>query len=137
MQLVLALLALLSWSTAAEAREQRIAVSLVASTAKPEPGSTITLGLRFQPKAGWHGYWSNPGDSGLPPQVEWTAPGGLTFGPLRHPAPTILRVAGITSNVHAGEHILLSTVGVPASVAPGTRLRVKANVSWLACSDSL
>ena len=137
MQLVLALLALLSWSTAAEAREQRIAVSLVASTAKPEPGSTITLGLRFQPKAGWHGYWSNPGDSGLPPQVEWTAPGGLSFGPLRHPSPTILRVAGITSNVHAGEHILLSTVGVPASVAPGTRLRVKANVSWLACSDSL
>ena len=69
MQLVLALLALLSWSTAAEAREQRIAVSLVASTAKPKPGSTITLGLRFRPKAGWHGYWSNPGDSGLPPQV--------------------------------------------------------------------
>ncbi len=80
MQLVLALLALLSWSTAAEAREQRIAVSLVASTAKPEPGSTITLGLRFQPKAGWHGYWSNPGDSGLPPQVEWTARGGLYHG---------------------------------------------------------
>ena len=43
MQLVLALLALLSWSTAAEAREQRIAVSLVASTAKPKPGSTITV----------------------------------------------------------------------------------------------
>lgn len=137
MQLVLALLALLSWSTAAEAREQRIAVSLVASTAKPKPGSTITLGLRFRPKAGWHGYWSNPGDSGLPPQVEWTAAGGLTFGALRHPAPTILQVAGIASNVHAGEHILVSSVRVPASVAPGTRLPVKASLSWLACSDTL
>jgi thiol:disulfide interchange protein/DsbC/DsbD-like thiol-disulfide interchange protein len=137
MRFVLALLALVSWSFAAEAREQRIALSIVASTAAPKPGSTITLGLRFKPQPGWHGYWTNPGDSGLPPQVEWTGPAGLTFGSLRHPAPTILRVAGITSNVHAGEHMLLASVRVPSSIAAGTKLPVKANVSWLACSDTL
>jgi len=137
MRFLLTLLALLLWPGQAETRAQRIAVSLVANTEQPKPGSTVVLGLRFQPQAGWHGYWTNPGDSGLAPQVEWTAPAGLKFGRLQHPAPTILRVAGITSYVHAGEHVLLTSVRVPASLAAGTKIPVKAALSWLACSDSL
>ena len=134
---LLTLLALLLWPAQAEAGAQRISVSLVASTEQPKPGSTVTLGLRFRPQAGWHGYWTNPGDSGLAPQAEWIAPAGLKFGLLQHPAPTILRVAGITSYVHAGEHVLLTTVRVPASVGAGTKIPVKAALTWLACSDSL
>lgn len=137
MRLLLVLLALLAWPAQTEARSQHIRASLVASTEEPRPGSTVSIGVRFQPEAGWHGYWTNPGDSGLAPQVAWTAPAGLKFGPLQHPAPTILRVAGINSYVHAGEHVLLSSVHIPASIAPGTRLPVKATLNWLACSDSL
>lgn len=137
MRLLFTLLALLLLPAQAQARSQHIAVSLVASTEEPRPGSTITLGVRFQPRAGWHGYWTNPGDSGLAPQVEWTAPAGLKFGPLQHPAPTIVRVAGINSYVHAGEHVLLSSVRIPTSAAPGSKLPVKASLNWLACSDSL
>jgi thiol:disulfide interchange protein/DsbC/DsbD-like thiol-disulfide interchange protein len=137
MRLLLVLLALLAWPPEAEARDQHIRASLVASTEEPRPGSTVTIGVRFQPEAGWHGYWTNPGDSGLAPQVAWGAPPGIKFGPLRHPAPTILRVAGINSYVHAGEHVLLSSARIPASIAPGTRLPVKATLNWLACSDSL
>ena len=36
--------------------------------------------------------------------IKWEATPGLRFGPLLHPAPTLLKVAGITSYVHAGEH---------------------------------
>ena len=137
MRLLLVLLAILSWSAQAEARSQHIRASLIASTEEPKPGSTVTIGIRFQPEAGWHGYWTNPGDSGLPPQVEWSAPAGLKFGRLEHPAPTILRVAGINSFVHAGEHVLLSSARIPASIAPGTKIPIKAALNWLACSDSL
>lgn len=137
MRLLLVLLAVLSWSAQAEARSQHIRASLIASTEEPKPGSTVTIGVRFQPEAGWHGYWTNPGDSGLPPQVEWSAPAGLKFGPLQHPAPTILRVAGINSFVHAGEHVLLSSARIPASIAPGTKIPIKATLNWLACSDTL
>lgn len=137
MRLLLAFLALLLWPSLAKAQGSRIAVSLVASTAEPRPGSTITLGLRFVPKAGWHGYWTNPGDSGLAPAADWSAPKGMTFGTLQHPAPTILSVAGITSYVHAGEHVLLTTVRVPASLAAGEKLPVRAALEWLACSDTL
>ena len=137
MRLLVTLLALLLWSGQAEARSQHISVSLIADTLEPTPGSTVTLGLRFQPDSGWHGYWTNPGDSGLAPEAHWKAPAGLKFGSLQHPAPTILRVAGISSYVHAGEHVLLSTVRIPASIPAGTKLPIKADLNWLACSDSL
>ena len=137
MRLLLTLLALLLFPAQAEARTQRIAASLVVSTEAPKPGTTITLGIRFQPQAGWHGYWSNPGDSGLAPAVDWDAPAGLSFGPLQHPAPTVFRVAGINSFVHAGEHVLLSSVRIPQSIAAGTKFPVKAALNWLACSDTL
>ena len=31
---------------------------------------------------GWHGYWLNPGDAGLPMDVQWQLPKGFTVGPL-------------------------------------------------------
>ncbi|WP_114228601.1 MULTISPECIES: protein-disulfide reductase DsbD family protein [Sphingomonas] len=136
MRLLLALILLL-WPAAAMAREQHIAVSLLTSSDEPQAGGTITFGLRFQPQPGWHGYWTNPGDSGLAPQVVWSASGGLRFGPLRHPAPTILHVAGITSFVHAGSHVLLTSVHVPTSLGTGSSVPASAAISWLACSETL
>lgn len=124
-------------SARADAVSGHIAVSLLASTEQPRPGGTVLLGIRLVPDKGWHSYWSNPGESGLAPTVDWQAPSGLRFGPLLHPAPSLLNVMGITSYVHEGEHVLLSRVQVSRSMAPGTPLPIDAQVTWLACSASL
>jgi len=115
----------------------RVAVSLHAESTQPAPGRTTMLAIRFKPDAGWHGYWSNPGDSGLPPAVKWAAPSGVRIGPLQHPAPEILRVAGMTSFVHGGQHVLLAPMQVPASLKPGDALAVRGDLDFLICSDSL
>lgn len=132
---------LLGWLGSAGAFAQsssaHISASLLTSTERPRPGETFLVGLRLTPQKGWHSYWSNPGESGLAPTVEWQSPDGLSFGPLQHPAPTLLKVLGITSYVHAGEHILLSRVRLNSSVATGTQLPVEARVNWLECSESL
>jgi DsbC/DsbD-like thiol-disulfide interchange protein len=107
---------------------------LLAETAAPKPGGTTLVGFRFTPKPGWHGYWSNPGDSGIAPTVRWTAPEGVSFGPLLHPAPTLISAGGIDSFVHEGPHVLLSRMTVGRSVAPGTPIAVKADLSWAACT---
>lgn len=107
---------------------------LIAETAAPKPGSTILVGFRMTPREGWHGYWSNPGDSGIAPSVEWTAPKGVTFGPLLHPAPTLLTADGISSFVHEGPHVLLSRMTLPASLPPGTAIPVEVRLSWAACN---
>lgn len=107
---------------------------LVAETLQPRPGSTILLGFKLAPKAGWHGYWSNPGDSGLVPTASWSAPAGVTIGPLLHPAPTLISDSGIDSFVHDGPHILLARMKVPASVSRGTAIPIKATLNWAACT---
>ena len=116
---------------------QHIDVNLIAESTAPKPGHTQFVGLQMTPQPGWHGYWSNPGEAGLAPTVKWTAPAGVRFGPLQHPAPTLLKVQGLTSFVHAGPHVLVSRMTVDHDLQPGTKLPITANVSWAACSDKL
>ena len=108
---------------------------LIAASATPAPGSSsILVGIRMTPRPGWHGYWSNPGDSGIAPTVRWSAPKGVTFGPLLHPAPTLLTADGMSSFVHGGRHVLLSRLRIARSVAPGTAIPITAALSWAACT---
>jgi DsbC/DsbD-like thiol-disulfide interchange protein len=107
---------------------------LIAETLEPAPGSTVLVGIRMTPRAGWHGYWSNPGDSGIATTVRWSAPGGVSFGPLLHPAPSLLSEEGIDSYVHEGDHILLARMSMPESLPEGTAIPLVADLSWAACT---
>lgn len=134
----LALFASLAHPAAAEAAKQRfIDVELIAEATQPKPGGTTLVALRMIPKPGWHSYWSNPGDAGFPTVVDWKAPRGVRFGPLRHPAPSLIQVAGMTSYVHEGPHVLLAQMSLDHDIPPGTAIPVTADVSWAACSEKL
>lgn len=122
---------------ASAARPGYIEVRLIASSLSPKPGQAIWLGLEMKPKPGWHGYWSNPGESGLAPVVKWAGPRGVRFGPLQHPAPTLLRTMGLTSYVHSGPHMLLARMTVDPNLPVGTVLPIAADLKWAACSDKL
>jgi DsbC/DsbD-like thiol-disulfide interchange protein len=115
----------------------RAQITLLSETDQPRPGLSFLLGIRFTPAAGWHTYWSNPGDSGIPPTVRWKSPDTLHFGPLLHPAPSLLRVAGMRSFVHAGQHILLVRVRADSRIRAGTTLPMVASLTWATCSASL
>jgi DsbC/DsbD-like thiol-disulfide interchange protein len=119
------------------ARPHYIAANLIADSVVPRAGGTVLVGLEMTPRPGWHGYWSNPGESGLAPVVKWSAPRGIEFGPLQHPAPTLMRVMGMTSYVHAGPHVLLTRVTLDRSLPAGTVVPIVADVTWAACSDRL
>ena len=123
-----------SVATAAADPDRYMPVRLIVESYAPKPGSSILIGLRMTPKPGWHGYWSNPGDSGIAPTVRWSAPAGVTFEPLKHPAPTLLTAGGISSYVHEGEHILLSRMTVPRTIASATPIPIEADLSWAACT---
>ena len=129
---VLALVATPAFAAADPARY--MPGELVAESLSPAPGSTIIVGFRFTPKPGWHGYWSNPGDSGIAPSVRWSAPSGINFGPLLHPAPTLISAGGTASFVHDGPHILLTRMSVARSIPAGTAIPVEARLSWAACT---
>lgn len=124
-------------SASAQGNGSEVSVTLLSSTDRPRPGQTFLVGFRMIPKVGWHTYWSNPGESGIPASVRWQAPRELQFGAILHPAPTILNVAGMTNYVHAGEHVLLSRISVSSALKPGTALPIKARLIWATCSESL
>src|SRR5688572_10076336 len=97
------------------------------------PGGEVELAIVMHTRPGWHGYWLNPGDAGLPMTIDWQLPPGAGLGPLRFPVPDKLLVAGIVNYVYERDHALLTRLKVPAD-AKG-RLHLRADAQWLACTD--
>jgi thiol:disulfide interchange protein len=114
-----------------------IAASLIPESAVVVPGGTVTLALTMRPSPGWHGYWKNPGDSGMETQIAWQLPAGLTAGPIQYPVPGRLIVAGLMNYVYEGDYAQLIELRVPADLAPGTRLPIRARVEYLACTSEI
>lgn len=115
---------------------ERVRAELVAHA--PEgvaPGQPLWLGLSIAHQPEWHTYWKNPGDSGLPTQLEWQLPAGLEAGAIAWPLPEIIRV-GPLANYGYEDRLLLP---VPVQVAPdfkapdGDTLTIRLHASWLVC----
>lgn len=127
----------LAAAPAAAQQARHLDASIHVQSQEPAPGTTTRLAVRMVPETGWHGYWTNPGDSGLSVEAAWTTPTGVKIGQLEHPAPTLLRLGGLASYVHEGAFTLLADLTVDRSVARGTVLPIHARLSWLVCSDTL
>jgi thiol:disulfide interchange protein len=139
---IVAWLAAMLLGTAAPAQlptpgKNAIAASLVPESTVVVPGRTVTLALVMKPDKGWHGYWKNPGDSGIETQIAWNLPAGLTAGPIQYPVPERLIIAGLMNYVYEGDYAQLIDVQVPSDVAPGTKLPIRAKVDYLACTDEV
>lgn len=136
---LLALLAVLLGllSVPAIAADPHIEVSVATRSAEPRPGGTTRIAITLTPDRGWHAYWLNPGDSGLPPEAQWRLPQGVTITKLEHPAPSLLELGGLASYVHEGPVTLLADLKVDRSLAAGTPLPIRGTLTLLACSDSL
>ncbi len=133
--LVLLLLALFAAPAAAQpARVNAIQPELVAE-GPIRPGGEVELAIVMHTKDGWHGYWRNPGDAGLPMQVQWTLPPGARLGELRYPVPERLTIAGLMNYVYNGDHAILLRLRAPLGAA-GT-IPIRAEAQWLACTDKI
>jgi thiol:disulfide interchange protein DsbD len=58
---------------------------LAAETARP--GDTIMAGIHLHMDPGWHTYWRNSGQSGMPTSNDWQLPKGVTVGEVQWPVP--------------------------------------------------
>ena len=99
------------------------------------PGGEVELAILMRTKPGWHGYWLNPGDAGLPMRIEWELPTGATLSPLRYPVPGKLLISDIVNYVYERDYALLTRIKLPAG-ATGT-VPIRATAQWLACTDEV
>lgn len=126
----------LSNGPTAEVITPRVKAELVALAPQGvATGQPLWLGLLLTHQPGWHTYWKNPGDSGLPTQLNWQLPGGLTAGDIAWPLPHKIRVGNLTNLGYEGQVLL----PVPVSVASNWQSRGAQNIpirlqaSWLVC----
>jgi thiol:disulfide interchange protein DsbD len=97
-----------------------------------EPGQPVWVGLKLTHQPEWHTYWKNSGDSGLPTELNWQLPAGITAGEIAWPTPKKIPV-GTLANYGYEKTVLLP---VPLTVAPGftgSQLQVNLKAAWLVC----
>jgi thiol:disulfide interchange protein/DsbC/DsbD-like thiol-disulfide interchange protein len=114
-------------------QSEQVRAELVAHT--PEgagPGKTAWLGLQLTHAPDWHTYWKNSGDSGLPTDLQWTLPPGVTAGPIAWPTPRKFAIGPLANYGYDGTVLL----PVPLTVDPsfkGKDIEVKLYAAWLVC----
>ncbi len=113
-----------------------IEASLIADSETIVPGRGVTVGVRLEIAEGWHTYWENPGDSGIPAEVRWELPGGVRIGDLQWPVPEKVKEPGdLTVYAYKDEVVLLARLyAVPGLDLDEVTLRAAAN--WLVCRES-
>jgi thiol:disulfide interchange protein DsbD len=117
----------------APARHTR--VSLLSETDAVRPGRPLTVGIRLQMDRGWHTYWRNPGDSGLPTRARWELPAGFAAGEIQWPYPSRFASGPLVNYGYEGEVLLPVEIRVPRSV-PESQVRIAARVDWLECQEA-
>ncbi|MDP4530274.1 protein-disulfide reductase DsbD family protein [Alkalimonas delamerensis] len=111
-----------------------IQVELVSSHQAVAPGQSFLVALHLLPQEHWHTYWQNPGDSGMPTQIRWQLPDGVTVSDIQWPTPQAFAIPPLMNYGFEGSTVLLSEITLPADYA-GTGLLLQADASWLVCEE--
>jgi thiol:disulfide interchange protein len=101
-----------------------------------DPGKTVWVGLQLTHQPEWHTYWKNPGDSGLPTQLTWTLPPGVTAGEIAWPLPEKIRIGTLANYGFEGTVLLPVQLTIDPEFKPSllqSDLAVKLNATWLVC----
>jgi thiol:disulfide interchange protein DsbD len=120
---------------AAPVRTDNVEAELTAERSVVAPGQTVRVALTQRIRPGWHTYWVNPGDSGLPTEIQWTLPEDWRAGPIQWPAPRRIPVGPLVNFGYENEVHLLTEIAVPATARPGETVTLTAAASWLVCEE--
>lgn len=122
-------------AVAAPVRTAHVEAELVPENTALTPGRPLTVALRLAMERGWHTYWQNPGESGLPTTLNWKMPGGLSAGPIQWPPPRALQVGPLTNYGYEGEVLLLTDVVAVPDFLSGRTVTLNARADWLVCKE--
>lgn len=114
-----------------------ITIDLIVENDSIQPGSPFWVLVDVKLADGWHSYWKNPGDAGMPAQIEWQLPEGFTADTFLWPSPTKFEVDAAVGFGYDNEMPLLVRLTPPKTLALDQPLELAASVRWLVCSDSM
>ena len=112
-----------------------VKADLVSESDSIVPGATAWVDLHLEIKPGWHVYWQNPGDSGLPTTIDWKLPPGFSVGHILWPVPEHFVQNGIGNYGYGGTLDLLVPIAGSNELAVAGSATLDVEASWLACAD--
>ena len=111
---------------------KRAIATMITDSDQVTPGGRVRIALRLRLADGWHTYWRNPGEAGVPVELTASLSSGSTAGPVEWPAPGRISEGDITTYGYSGEVILpISVILAPGVAAVSGDL----TAHWLACKD--
>ena len=99
------------------------------------PGKKFRLGVELKMEPGWHTYYRESGDAGMPTRISFELPAGFQASQLTWEMPHKMIDAGITTYGYSNTTLIAADIQVPADFKQN-KLAIKAKVSWLACKDA-
>jgi thiol:disulfide interchange protein len=112
-----------------------VQAALYAESATVAPKQTLWTDLHLTIAPGWHVYWKNPGDSGLPTEVDWALPQGFSAGAIDWPTPERFQLGPIANYGYARSADLLVPLAAPEGLAADAMPHLAATVKYLVCSE--
>lgn len=113
---------------------KHLQAELVSEYQTVQAGQSLLLALHFIPDEHWHTYWRNPGDSGLPTNIEWQLPAGVTAGEIQWPTPQAFSIPPMMNYGFAGPTVLLTELTIPNGFQEPFMV-IAAKVDWLVCEE--
>ncbi|PZM82916.1 MAG: hypothetical protein DKT66_13090 [Candidatus Melainabacteria bacterium] len=107
---------------------------MVADVKEVVPGSTFMLGVELTMQPGWHTYYKESGDAGMPTSIEWVLPPGYKVGELLWQKPHKFDDGGIVTYGYADKTVIAAKVTAPDTIPDGEQKFV-AKVKWLECKE--
>ncbi len=113
MRLLAAVLVAVLWALPVHALEsapvssKRAVATLVTDADAIQPGIPFRAALRLRMATGWHTYWKNPGDAGVPPELTIE---GVKQSPIDWPTPQRVAEGPVMTYAYTGEVLLPVTV---------------------------
>jgi thiol:disulfide interchange protein/DsbC/DsbD-like thiol-disulfide interchange protein len=128
------LFVLLFCVVAMAARAAHTQATLVLSDDTAKTGDIVWAGVDLKMETGWHTYWKNSGDAGIPTTISWQLAPGITAGAIQWPLPEKLPPIEVTTYGYNNETMLLVPLTIGTNVSPGP-ITLSANLSWLECKE--
>ena len=111
-----------------------VEAELISENLSIRPGESSWVGLHLKLDRGWHVYWKNPGDSGLPPELKVEPVKDVEFMPLEFPFPERISVPPLMNYGYETEVLFPFHVQLAKNYPEGS-LKLEAKASWLVCQD--
>lgn len=116
------------------AAESPASATWIAESMTAKPGEPIRTVVIMKVSEGWHTYWENPGEGGMPLEIEATLPEGWAIGTIQHPVPKRFMTGDLPGFGYEGEIHFPITLTAPDGFE-GAIPKITATFSWLTCND--